>query len=357
MRDGLKKRIRFNPENPSRLNYIKNDYIARNTFNKRVAEPLYCAPNGNCSNVQDASGFWISTFQTGQESRRHYYAPFRQPVKGYRKTTDCSGTANNNCMFTTEIYKDTYSDASSCEVCSSNGSITTSKVPVAVAARVSSGYTTRTKRPLIRSGMQPNVAGQQNSGITPTRTATQYSYSYKELIRNRRKNTYMKKLATQEPSDNYWAPGYGGSCCIEEGQGENGSVIYRLNNNKFKVQGAVDSSDRITRLKLDTIKAQSRCPPATQTGPANDRRDCNGIYRPGHMAATGTNTWPLIDPEKMGCKSKVKYTSLFNNNHNEVNYPQTSALARARGAVSFKTTANPNGGVCCENPAKPQLLM
>ena len=47
-----------------------------------------------------------------------------------------------------------------------------------------SGISTRSLRPLIRSGMQPNTAGQQNSGITNKK---QYSYSYHELIKNRRK--------------------------------------------------------------------------------------------------------------------------------------------------------------------------
>ena len=354
MRDGLKKRIQFNPSNPSRLNYIKNYYIAKNTFNSRIGNPN-CFSNG-CANVQDASGFWVGSKQQNQQTSRNYYAPFRQPVKGYRKTIDCSGTADNNCMFTTEIYKDTWTDCSG-SVCANNGSISTSKVPLAVATRASSGYTTRTARPIIRSGMQPNVAGQQNSGLVRSLTATHYSYSYRELINNRRKDTYMKKLATEQPSGygNIVAFGYGGDCSGVRDCGPS-KTIYKLNNDKFKVQGAVESSSRIERLKLDTIRAQSNCPPGTQTGPANDRRDCNGIYRPGHMASTGTNTWPLMDPEKMGCKSQVKYTYLFNNNHTEVNYPQTSALARARGAVSFKTTANPNGGVCCSN-LPPQFLL
>ena len=49
--------------------------------------------------------------------------------------------------------------------------------------------------------MQPNVAGQQNSGLSKSLTATRYSYSYRELINNRRKDSYMKKLATVQPEE------------------------------------------------------------------------------------------------------------------------------------------------------------
>ncbi len=361
MRDGLKKRIQFNPSNPSRLNYSRNDYIARNSFNSRIGNPN-CFSNG-CSNVQDASGYWVGNKQQNQQTSRNYYAPFRQPVKGYRKILDCSGTASNNCMFTTEIYKDTYSDVSSCQVCANNGSISTSKVPLLAATRASSGYTTRTKRPLIRSGMQPNVAGHQNSGIKKSLTATHYSYSYRELINNRRKDSYMKKLATEQPPPGtITTSGYGGNCPTINDCGPS-KTIYKLNNNKFKVQGAVESSSRLERLKLETIRGSSNCPTGTYNWTNPDSPDCNGIYRPGHdgMSASGTNTWPLIDTEKMGCKSKVKYTSLFNNNHTEVNYPQTSALARARGAVRPKrrTTGRiieNNEGVCPTNCGQ-QFLM
>ena len=41
------------------------------------------------------------------------------------------------------------------------------------------------------------------------------------------------------------------------------------------VQGAVDSSDRITRLKLNTIRSGRRCGPAATQA-------CRGIYRPGN---------------------------------------------------------------------------
>ena len=84
MRQGLKDRIQFNPSNPSRMNMISTDYLLRNSFNNRIGN-AFCAPNGTCSNVQDASGFWIRMDQNAQQTQRAYYAPFRQPIKGFRK--------------------------------------------------------------------------------------------------------------------------------------------------------------------------------------------------------------------------------------------------------------------------------
>ena len=374
MRQGLKDRIQFKPSDPPRMSVFKTDYLTRQSFNDRVAN-AGCAPNGECSNARDISGFYVGTHQQEQLKVRQYYAPFRQPVKGYRKTLYCMDTNGvkdfpknrRNCLTTTEIYKDTYTDCSGSS-CINNGSISTSTIPLTgseFATKSSSGNYTRTSRPIIRSGMQPNIAGKQNSGLPGISTATRYSYSYRELINNRRKDTQMKKLATEKPTvTNYMSnpqkvAGYGGGPCVDSCNPS--QTTYRYNNSKFATQGAVESSDRITRLKLDTIRAQSNCPPGTQTGPANERSDCNGPIRPGHTAAAGTNTWPPIDPEKMGCKSQVKYTYLFNKNHHEVNYPQVNALTRARGSSGNKrlTTGRiiDGGGNACPKGCSPQLLM
>ena len=190
MRQGLKDRIQFNPSNPPRMNRIKTDYILKNSYNRKIGNatsssiitnnyPSVCVPNGSCSNVQDASGFWIEIDQTKQQTQRQYYAPFRQPLKGYRKTLDClPGETNiSGCVSTTEIYKDNYVDCSGA-VCANNGSISTSTIPLTgtqTTTRSSTGYTTRTSKPLIRSGMQPNIAGKQNSGLSNILTGTRLS--------------------------------------------------------------------------------------------------------------------------------------------------------------------------------------
>ena len=343
MRDGLKRRIK----GTGTLSIIKKEYIGRNIPNKRISTD-YCGPNRSCSNSQDVNGFWVGTDQSAQRQSRAYYAPFRQPLRGWRKSLNCAADdSNDRCWRVTEIYKDTYTDCSN-NICSTKGSLSNTKFATGNTNRATSGISTRSLRPLIRSGMQPNTAGQQNSGMNSTKK--QYSYSYAELIKNRRKDTYIKKLATEEPTgSNITTTGYGGNCTsidnCSTGYGQN---IYRLNNKKFKTQGAVDSSSRIDRLKYDTIKGQSKCA-SGQSGPNEERSDCNGVYFAGKPRATFA--------EGDGSQyTQRKYISLFNNGHTEVNYPQTSALARVRGAVSHNTTINPRGGICC-NHNPPQFLM
>ena len=366
MRQGLKNRIKFDPSNPPRMNKIKTDYLSKNSFNTRVKD-TYCAPTGSCSNNKDANGNWTGLSQKQQQTQRKYYAPFRQPLKGYRKTLNSQGVipgeGNSNCWSTTEIYKDTYAllDPKATN-CFDNGSISTSKIPLTVgnsATKSKSGNYTRTNKPLIRSGMQPNVAGKQNSGLSGIKTATRYSYSYRELINNRRKDTQIKKLSTQKPSSSTYMsnpekmPGYGGDCCNEEGEGH---TTYRYNNKKFATQGAVESSDRITRLKLDTIRGSRKCPDGQKTTYGDT---CNGVYSTGNLQQTSrTKDWPKYTTKYSN--AQVKYTALFNANHTEPHYTQVNALARTRGSSGNKRYNTgkiiENGGSTCPTNC-PSFLM
>ena len=368
MRQGLKNRIKFDPSNPPRMNNIKTDYLSKNSFNTRVKD-TYCAPNGSCSNNRDASGNYIGVSQKQQQTQRKYYAPFRQPLKGYRKTLNCPEDGamfkknRRGCLTTTEIYKDTYAVLDPKDTnCLDNGSISTSKIPLTgldSATKSKSGNYTRTNKPLIRSGMQPNVAGKQNSGLSGTKTATRYSYSYRELINNRRKDTQIKKLSTQKPlSSTYMSnpkkmPGYGGDCCNEPGEGH---TTYRYNNNKFATQGAVESSDRITRLKLDTIRGSRKCPEGQTT---TYSESCNGVYSTGNLQTSSrTKDWPKYTTKYNN--AQVKYTALFNANNTEPQYTQVNALARTRGSSGNKRYNTgkiiENGGSTCPTNC-PQFLM
>lgn len=331
MRDGLKYRINGNQNylTTNTLSYIlEEEGIKKNHFNLRVKPDInYCPSNGCADSPIDL------------EKRNHYNAPFRQPVKGYRKTLDCSGT-NPNCLFTTEIYKDSYSH--SCfKLCRPEEytSLPTSNKPDASEKRATSGISARAGRPLIRSGMQPNRAGQQNSGLNNVKS---YSYSYRELLNNRRKATFEKKLPTKQPETGFRTTGYGGDCSDKDDKCYS-KTIYRLNNDQYKVQGAVDSSDRITRLKLNTVKAGRRCNTSSD-------KTCRGIYRPGNAQTVATTVeWPRPKNDY----DKVKYKAKFNLNHSEVNYPQVSALARVRGNVSkSKTNFSKNSTICCDDPNK-----
>ena len=87
-----------------------------------------------------------------------------------------------------------------------------------------------------------------------------YSYSYNEFLRIK-KMTYDKRLPTKEPKDNtFKTGGYGGSNCENDNcNSKNLSVIWKPNNKKYGVQGAVSSSSRLDRLKLDTIRGSKKC--------------------------------------------------------------------------------------------------
>ena len=356
MRDGLKNRVNGNQYylEPNTLSQILlKEGISKLTFNSRIKpDPDFCT-TGTCED-RESNPFNL-------ERRNHYYAPFRQPLKGYRKTVDCS---NNNlkCLFTTEIYKDSYSD--SCfKLCrpDSYTSLPTSNKPNANSSRATSGISARAGRPLIRSGMQPNSSGQQNSGLNSPfiqARSKRYSYSYRELLNNRRKVTYEKQLPTkitfeEQPELEGETSGYGGVCNPLGLGGASGGdslvtgcgsikTIFKPNNERYMVQGAVDSSDRITRLKLDTIRSGRRCGPA-------ENQACRGIYRPGNaQTAVDSVSWPSPANDY----EKVKYKTKFNSNHPEVNNPQGSALARVRGQSRQKRAKSKayfikNNTVCC----------
>ena len=87
MRDGLKNRVNGNQyylETNTLSQILSKEGIKKLTFNTRVTpDPNYCPPRGTCED-RIAPGIPFNL-----ERRNHYYAPFRQPLKGYRKTLDC----------------------------------------------------------------------------------------------------------------------------------------------------------------------------------------------------------------------------------------------------------------------------
>lgn len=348
MRDGLKNRVNGNQyylQNNTLSHILQKEGIKQITFNKRVVPSANSCKTKNCNSIDSINDGGLAF---DLEARNHYYAPFRQPIKGWRKSLVCEDS-NKNCLTTTEIYKDSYSTSlcatiSCLDAPSTYTSLPTSNKKNASQTRATTGISMRAGRPLIRSGMQPNSSGQQNSGLPVPLNASgqgnpkKYSYSYRELLNNRRKVTYEKKLATEKPiAGSIVTTGFGGDCTTNASCQ---TTIHRLNNSKFQVQGAVDSSDRITRLKLNTIKSGRRCP-----APTNE--PCKGLYRTGHaQTATDSKLWP----SPTNNYDKVKYKSKFNSGHLEVNYPQVSALARVRGNVGSSRTNLPNKSICCDNP-------
>ena len=170
--------------------------------------------------------------------------------------------------------------------------------------------------------MQPNTAGQQNSGLSQYETDVTIKNVILILIllenclNNRRKSTIEKSLAyvTKNESATMKLIGYGGQVAEYDPNCLNGQVVDRLNNKKFYKQGSVDSSTRLERLKLDTIKGQSQCPIGTQTNYSG----CNGPNVPFVRAQMG----PPSGVNNFSCTNQRKYKGLFDINHTEVNDPQ-----------------------------------
>jgi len=130
-----------------------------------------------------------------------------------------------------------------------------------------------------------------------------YSYSYNEFLRIK-KMTYDKRLPTKEPKDNtFKTGGYGGSNC-ENGNcnSKNLSVIWKPNNKKYGVQGAVSSSSRLDRLRLETIRGSKRC--------ENDNTICDQKYFAGKPRFDGY---------------------IFNKDNKESCHIQNKARSRVRG--------------------------
>ena len=306
------------------FNFLKTDVTKKNTQPKKIAG-THCLPKYSCSNED-------------LRDKRKKITYIRQPVLATRKQLQLNENDNNLCKTTTKLYKDNYSQCSnngSLGVgCMMNGSLPTGRTYninlLNNVVKSKSGITTRTAKPLIRSGMQPNTAGQQNSGlnlVSSGKKRSTYSYSYRELLNNRRKDTYTKKLQhrIKEDSKDRSAGGNCNSC---------NTTVSKFSNDGFKIQGAVDSSSRLDRLKLDTIRSGKKCSDGTC--------ESNRLYFAGKPKFT-------MGPKQtnIGCTTQRKYKGLFNQNHSEVNYPQTRALARVRGATSKNKTSIPNGGVCC----------
>lgn len=156
----------------------------------------------------------------------------------------------------------------------------------------------RSLQHLYRSNAQPN-SNEKN-----------YSYSYNDFLRNKR---YTNNLPTKKPQANSSETvGFRGSCKKVDGTCDRNvsKVVWKPRNAKFYSQSAVSSSSRLDRLKLDTIRGSRRCPTGKQSGPANGRSNCNGVYVGDKQRNTGF---------------------IFNSGHKEINCPQNTALARSRG--------------------------
>jgi len=170
----------------------------------------------------------------------------------------------------------------------------------------------------IRSGMQPKQqfcveykdkrSGKKHKRLLcPTDTGWQkpYSFSYSQYNKNRAMNTYERGLERNLPTQgdlnsncpkgkkckkslyrnstccekSQYRKSGGNACCLPTNNpsanllSKNAVTVWKPNNKKFKVQGAVCAGSRMERLKLDTIRsANSKC----KNGETNERCDKHG---------------------------------------------------------------------------------
>jgi hypothetical protein len=153
------------------------------------------------------------------------------------------------------------------------------------------------------------------SNAQPNNNERNYSYSYNDYLRNRR---YTNNLPSKKPIvGSTETVGFRGPCKKNDGTCDRrfAKVTWKPSNPKYHTQGAVTSSSRIDRLKLEAVRSEKKCPPGQRTGPRNGRRKCSGKY--------------VGDKER-----NVGY--IFNENHTEIDCPQDNAVGRARGNRVFK---------------------
>lgn len=147
----------------------------------------------------------------------------------------------------------------------------------------------------------------------------EYSYSYREYMKNKKNITYENKQQTfNKQQNNLWTSSVGN--CDDN---KCNKTTWKPNNDKFKVQGAVSSSSRLTRVKLDAIQGSSRC--------KKNPTKCNGVYFAGKPRWTG---W------------------MFNETHHEINFPQMKARRRTFSLWNNRMKQNKNVRIYSKNDCK-----
>jgi len=162
--------------------------------------------------------------------------------------------------------------------------------------------------------IKPNRSLQHlyRSNSQPNNNEKKYNYSYNDFLRIKRYSKNLPTTSKWKTTGDSSSSGYGGECNTGTCNPKIPKVIWKPNNKQYSVQGAVASSSRIDRLKLDTIRAGK----SSKSCGAGNEFKCFGLYYAGKPRNEGF---------------------IFNNKHKEINCPQTNAVGRARGNTSQKT--------------------
>ena len=370
------------------------------------------------------------------------------PIGGYRKTlatnadgSCCAKDKSNTNGFTQEIYRDTWTDCSG--VCSGDKE--------GIVARPS-----RTKKPLIRSGMQYNAAAAPNKLRNADEQRKKYAFSYSQYQKNLRclsyersqekyktpemvgypekyrksgcnsccnccTKTYRFKPApnstTQPPYDfttaSEWTATSGTSTwqfvsqqtpfitvirisgpepcepltngteltfvaktnppppiTITVGslqlltaleskckttRGEN-ITVYKPNNKKFKVQGAVSSGSRLERLKLDTIQGSRIRTRIANESCSNNR--CNPSSKKFTLGYRSAKPRFVTNPNEGGAKTRgfvpTRWRQAYLAHGRSIGniFQRTSSnnmSGKGAGALPYSIGSIKTGG-CCHPP-------
>jgi hypothetical protein len=191
-------------------------------------------------------------------------AKFRLPIKGYRK--EIKACENENFSYGKNIYKDNYAKATNGSGCKYDCS-----------GNVIGTVTSRTNYPVIRSGMLDKNDGKSFR-------------SYRDYLRNGAMISYDRSLEKNRKDKDdcncYYKNSDGSQAGRRCSKNINTKTIYKPSNKKFQVQGAVSSSSRLDRLKLDTITgANAKC----KNRGTDKRKDIHGCdpYFAGNPRFTG----------------------------------------------------------------------
>ncbi len=180
---------------------------------------------------------------------------FRLPIKGYRKElVSCEKTFNDG----KNIYMDNYAKSKIGSGCKYDAS-----------GNVLGTAFSRTKHPIIRSGMLDDGKSYR---------------SYRDYLRNGKMASYDRSLEKNRADKNdctkclnnvYYKSSENKDRTLRNSEIR---TIYKPNNKKFSVQGAVSSGSRIDRLKLDTITgANSKCKDKSKDK-CPDMRGCDPYF-------------------------------------------------------------------------------
>ena len=228
-------------------NNCGNCYTCKKTSPSPVSNVVYGYYYGSyyLNNVLTSSPYQLSNVNminvNGSAKKKN---PFRNPLAGWRKTRDCC----DKRKITKTIYKDIW--AKDGVGCCSDG-------------KSKSGIQGCTKKPLIRSGMQPKKSCYNEKCVND------YSFSYRQYQHNNRCLSFERSEEHFIPFDKKCKRA--GKCIHEFRKGacrgcagcvtanNKAKTIYKPNNKKFSKQGAVTSGGRLERLKLNTIRKANAC--------------------------------------------------------------------------------------------------